>query len=120
MVEGHPESGNGVPEHREYKDRETAESVGEGPQHSAADKETREGCRRKAGLVRKSEEPTRAFMEDPAANQSRAESGGKGQVVDLEASTQGEQCNKLPGVRSGRSRRSEPRGADCTGTSLSS
>jgi hypothetical protein len=31
-------SGNGVPEHREYKDRATPESVGEGPQHSAADK----------------------------------------------------------------------------------
>jgi hypothetical protein len=59
-------------------------------------------------------------MKDPAANQSRAKSGGEGEVVDLEASTQGEQCDELPGIRRGRSPRSEPRGADCTRTSLSS
>src|SRR4029077_18656163 len=112
MLQGHPERGNRVREHREYKDRAPPESVGEGTQPSAADKESSEGCSGKAGLVRKSEESKRAFMEDPTANQSRAESGGQGQVVDLEASTQGEQCDKLPGVRSGRSRRSELRGAD--------
>src|SRR5260370_14905248 len=94
MLEGHPESGNGVPEHREYKDRATPESVGEGPQPSGADKETREGCRRKAGLVRKSEEPTRAFMKDPAANQSRAESGGKGQGFRFHAIPPGRDLHK--------------------------
>ena len=58
-------------------------------------------------------------MEDPAANQSRAESGGKGQVIDLEASTQGEQYDKLPGVGSGRSRRSELRAAGRARTGVS-
>src|SRR5258708_4185474 len=40
-------------------------------------------------------------MKDPASNQSRAESGGKGQGLELEASTQGEQFDKLPSVRRG-------------------
>src|SRR5260370_37001619 len=112
MLEGHPESGNGVPEHREYKDRATAESVGEDPRHSAADKETREGCRGKAGLVRKSEEPTRAFMEDPAANQSRAQSGGKGQGGDFEACTPGEKNKKVSRGRRGSVPRNETARAD--------
>jgi hypothetical protein len=58
MLQGHPESGNGVPEHREYKDGAAPESVGPAPQHRGAGKESGESCSGKARLVCKSEEPT--------------------------------------------------------------